>query len=189
MEATAIINLEEERMLARRRSIRDGDVGAVHRKGLFSAAIRMRTFSRVSHVLYFVTVRGILCALQAQEGRGVEVIPFSTLIEDSTVQVTLYALKDRFQLSRLKILTHAFSHWGCRYAPPWQFIRSFLTKELCDYFGFARNVDAKRFFCSQFVLDSLRAAGYEGNPDLDPVTTSPGDILELDCLERVGRVA
>jgi hypothetical protein len=181
-------------------AIADGDVIAFKRSGFWSAAIRWRTRSKISHVGFALWIGEHLCVLEAQEGRGVQIVPMSAYRADTLVEAFWYGLAGARPLhlgpaaagiDRKKLIDHAMEHLGCRYVSFWQFLRSWgvLTERLCDYFGIAKDLDPQRFFCSEFVLSSLRAAGYRGNPEDDPARTSPGEICQLSCLEYRGQVA
>lgn len=170
----------------------DGDVLAFHRRGFWGAAIRLRTSARVSHVGFAARFRGRLCVVEAQEGRGVQVVPFTSYQADVNIEAFWYRLRaEQFGVSRTAVIDLALSHWGCRYSSPLQFVRSWglVSEPLCDCLGICKDLDPQRFFCSEFVLSSLRGAGYCGNPEFEPIRSSPGDVIELDCLERMARCA
>ena len=81
---------------------------------------------------------------------------------------------------------YGLSHWGERYASPWQFVRSFsvLTKWVCDRLKIKRDTNEKRFFCSEFVVNCLIAVGLDVEDD--PARMSPADVIELPCLLQRG---
>lgn len=173
--------------------IQDGDVFAFRGRGFWAAAIKLRTFSRVTHVGFAIRVRGVLCALEAREKIGVRIFPLELYERDSNMEVDWYQFKSGLypDVTRAAIIERAISHLGCSYASAWQFVRSFglLSEPLCDKLGIRHVTNYGRFFCSQYVLASLREAGYQGDREVHPALASPGDIIELECLERRGRVA
>lgn len=178
--------------LAHAGRVRDGDVLAFKSKGFWSAAIRLRTESRISHVGFAIRVRGILCALEARERQGVRIFPLRRYAEDPSYEVDWYRLRaEEFNLQRASVIEAALEQWGKLYASPWQFVRSFgrIAEPLADYLGVPKSVNPDRFFCSEFVLQCLRRASYLGNPQYLPEQAAPGDIVELDCLERMCRIA
>lgn len=187
MDAPVILSMQDERA----KGIRDGDVLAFHRRGLWSALIRKWTESPISHVGFAFNLRGRVWVVEAQEGRGVQVVPLRTYVNDTSVQVFWYELHaEQYGLDRRLIIDRALSHCGCRYSSPLQFLRSFVTEEICDWLKIPANLDSSRFFCSDLLLNTLRDEGYHDNPELIAIKTPPGRIVDgLDCLTRKFQVA
>lgn len=184
---------DPDRVEVRGHSIQDGDVIAFHRRGFWSAMIRCWTSSRISHVGFALWIGSHLCVLEAQEGRGVQIVSMSSYRADTNVRAFWYRLRTESYptLKRGDLVDEALGHLGCRYASPWQFLRSWglVTEPLCDFFGLSKDLDPQRFFCSEFILGRLRARGYKDNPEFDAPRASPGDVIELDCLEDMGQVS
>jgi len=135
-----------------------------------------------------------LCVMEALEGRGIRIYPVSKCLEDGE-QIDWYELHkpEDNKIDRAKVVEHALSYWGKRYASIWQFVRSWGL--VGKWFGKKTkapiDVDPDRFFCSEFVLTCLRQAGYLGEgfaARLRPAEAAPGDIIELPCLHRMGRL-
>jgi uncharacterized protein YycO len=170
-----------------RDGLRNGDVLAFRYdpKSFFSQLISFRTRSRISHVGILVRFYDRLCVVEALEGRGVRVFPVSTLLKQGRTLVW-YQTTLPVNLNRFAICNAALSHWGQRYASPWQFVRSFglLTRWICDRLKIKRDTNKERFFCSEFVVTCLQEAGID--IDADPATMSPGDVIELPCLIQRG---
>lgn len=174
-----------------RASIRDGDVFAFRGSRWYSELIKLRTLSRISHVGIAIWVRERLCVMEALEGDGIRIFPVSKCLQDGCV-IDWYELFDS-DIDRSVVTDEALSHWGKLYAPWWQFVRSwgfltkwFIKKEVIDV---PVDVDPERFFCSEFVLRCLQRGGYMGEGyDTNPAEASPGDVVELPCLHRMGRL-
>ena len=168
----------------------DGDLLAFRGRGLFSTAIKLKTFSRVTHVGLTVYFRGRICVLEAREGRGVRLVPLDHYLGDCNVRVQWHPLlSEKYRINRQVAIEWAVGQLGKRYASPWQLVRSWglLSAPLCDYFGLPIDTNPQRFFCSEFVLDFVRAGGYLENGHRVAARTSPGDVLELDCFDKNGR--
>lgn len=170
-----------------RTGIEEGDVLAFHFDpgSIFSQLISFRTRSRVSHVGFAVKVHGRVCVIEAIEGRGVRVFPLSMVLKQGR-KVDWYHTDVPRTSWRWTISNEALSHWGRKYASPWQFVRSFglVTRWVCDRLGVARDTNDKRFFCSEFVVSCLKRSGIM--IDGDSALMSPGDVIELPCLVRRG---
>jgi len=170
-----------------RDDIQNGDVLAFGyvRYSLFSQLIRLWTRSSISHVGIAVRFYGRLCVIEALEGRGVRVFPVSTLLAKGR-KIVWYKTVIPQKLSRFEICQYGLSHWGKRYASPWQFIRSFsvLTKWICDKLKIKRDTNDERFFCSEFVVNCLLAVKLDVAGD--PAEMSPADVIELPCLLKRG---
>ena len=166
--------------------IQSGDVIAFEtsRWSLFSQLISLWTRSRYSHVGIVMKVHGRLAVIEALEGVGVRIHPLSRLV--TTRRLDWFKL-DRDQVNRIALVGDALSHWGQRYASPWQFIRSFsvITKRILDKWGLPNDVNTERFFCSEFVMHAMRRGGYQGDAPASARTT-PDDITRLPCLTRQG---
>ena len=170
-----------------RDDIQNGDVLAFGyvRYSLFSQLIRLWTRSSISHVGIAVRFYGRLCVIEALEGRGVRVFPVSTLLAKGR-KIVWYKTVIPQKLSRFEICQYGLSHWGKRYASPWQFIRSFsvLTKWICDKLKIKRDTNDERFFCSEFVVNCLLSVKLDITDD--PAEMSPADVIALPCLLKRG---
>ena len=168
--------------------ISSGDVIAfeVAPWSLFSQLISLWTRSRYSHVGLVMKVHGRLAVIEALEGRGVRIHPLSRLVR--TRRLDWFKL-DKTQVNRVALVGDALSHWGQRYASPWQFIRSFsiLTRRFLDKWGAPGDTNDERFFCSEFVMHAMRRGGYKGEGP-DDAKATPDDITRLPCLTRQGRL-
>lgn len=170
-----------------RSGIQNGDVLAFRYdpKSFFSQLISFRTRSRISHVGICVRFYDRLCVVEALEGRGVRVFPVSTILKKGRTLVW-YQTVVPISINRFDVSEAALSHWGQKYASPWQFVRSFglLTRWICDRLKIKRDTNDKRFFCSEFVVTCLQEAGIEINED--PAMMSPADVIELPCIIQRG---
>ena len=172
-----------------RKKIKNGDVLAFRGNRVFSWIIKLRTLSRVSHVGIAIWFGNRLCCLEAMEGSGVRLFPVSKFVEDGE-WVDWYELHDS-SVSRKQMSEYALTCWGKRYASPLQFLRSFgvICKRWFDKKLAPPDTNPDRFFCSEFVMTSLREGGYSGEGfERPPAQTSPGDIVELPCLHRMGKL-
>lgn len=172
--------------------IKTGDVLAFRSNSFWSRLIRLRTFSRVSHVGFAVRVCGRLCVIEAVEWYAIRVWPLSRYLEDPKYVVEHYELLDKkFRINRELVVDAAWGLWGSRYASPLQFFRSWglLTHWLATKLGIPVDTDKDRYHCSETILSCLIAGGYVGEGfDKDPAETSPGDIVHLPCLQKTGVV-
>ena len=170
-----------------RDDIQNGDVLAFGyvRNSFFSQLISLWTRSRISHVGIAIRFYGRLCVIEALEGRGVRVFPVSNLLREGR-KIYWYQIRIPRSLRRFEMCQYGLSHWGERYASPWQFIRSFsvLTKWICDRLKIKRDTNEERFFCSEFVVNCLQAIDID--VDADPAEMSPADVIELPCLLQRG---
>lgn len=171
-------------------AVRSGDVLAFYGHGLIATAIRFRTLSRCTHVGFALWFRGRLCVLEAREFKGVRLFPVGRYLSDPDLKIVHYELLDEgYGINRSVVVDSALSHWGKRYASTWQFLRSYglVTRRMADRLGLAPDTNPERFYCSEYVQDSLREGGYKGEgSSRPPAETSPGDVLELPCLSRRG---
>jgi len=177
-----------------RDKIRDGDVLAFRGTRWWSWLIRYFTQSRTSHVGFALWMHGRLCVMEALEGRGIRIFPVSKCLEDGE-WIDWYELHkpEDNKIDRDVLVATALSHWGKQYAPWWQFVRTWCRwlRRYMDMRGKPMDVDPERFFCSEFVLTCLRMSGYLGEgfaSNLSPAAASPGDIIELPCLHRMGKL-
>jgi len=168
--------------------ISSGDVIAFETApwSLISQLISLWTRSRYSHVGLVMKVHGRLAVIEALEGRGVRIHPLSRLVKRRRLD---WFKLDKTQVNRSALVGDALSHWGQRYASPWQFIRSFsvLTRRCLDKWGLPSDTNVERFFCSEFVMHAMRRAGYQGEGP-DDAKATPDDITRLPCLTRQGRL-
>tara|TARA_R100000656_G_scaffold66206_1_gene50268 strand:- start:116 stop:658 length:543 start_codon:yes stop_codon:yes gene_type:complete len=172
-----------------RYKIRNGDVLAFRGKRWYSWLIKFRTLSRVSHVGVAIWFGDRLCCLEALEGSGVRLYPVSKYMECGD-WVDWYELYDE-SISRKQLTDYALKSWGKRYASLWQFIRSWgiVCRRWFDKNLAPPDTNKDRFFCSEFVMSALREGGYSGEGfERPPARTSPGDVVELPCLHRMGRL-
>ena len=169
-----------------RSNIQQGDVVAFQFApwSIFSQVISIWTRSKFSHVGIVMKVHGRLAVIEALEGVGVRIHPLSRLIK--TRKIHWFQVTDD-NIDRDEITRSALTRWGCKYASPWQFIRSFslVTSWLCDRLGVDRDTNPNRFFCSEYVMHCLHQAGYQGDSPAHANTT-PDDITRLPCLQHQG---
>jgi len=153
---------------------------------LFSQLISLWTRSRYSHVGLVMKVHGRLAVIEALEGTGVRIHPLSRLVKRRKLD---WFKLDKTQVNRVALVGDALTHWGQRYASPWQFIRSysFITRKILDSIGVPADTNNERFFCSEFVMHAMRQAGYQGEGP-DDARATPDDITRLPCLTRQGRL-
>ena len=175
--------------------IRDGDVLAFRGKSFFSKLIRIRTLARVTHVGLALWVRDRLCVLEAREWHGVRMFPLSRYLADGE-EVEWHQLESRQvpDKSRRAVVESGLSHWGERYASPYQFLRSWgwLTKWVANRRGLPVDTNRNRLFCSELVAEALLAGGIMPRAakagTITPAKTSPGDVVEWTCLRNRGRL-
>lgn len=170
--------------------IATGDVLAFRSDTFWSRLIRLRTFSRVSHVGFAAWVHNRLCVIEAVEWYAIRVWPINRYLEDPRYVVEHYQLLDaEYQIDRRAVVDTAWGLWGSRYASPLQFLRSWglFTSWLGNKLGWSKDTDSNRYHCSETVLSCLIAGGYVGEGfDKNPAEVSPGDIVQLPCLQRKG---
>jgi hypothetical protein len=177
-----------------RESIRDGDLVLVRGRSWQSWFIRQWTQSRFSHcgIAVWVSIGGVgrLCLLEAVQDHGVRMLPLSQLL-DRDGEFDWFELQSAFRgVNRRGIVGFATEQWGKRYASAWQFVRSFSCgiRRVADWMGFEVDTDPHRLFCSEFVVGALGAGGFHPSRDVEPAEMSPGDVAELGCFLRKGRV-
>lgn len=168
-------------------SPQDGDILAFRGVGFWSAAIKVRTTGRVSHVGFAYRLDGELWVIEAKEKIGVRLVPLALYLANSAVEVDWHPLlADEHHIRRDLLVTLARADVGKPYASIWQFLRSWglISRRLADHFGWPADTNEGRFFCSEFVLAKLRGAGYYANGRRIPAQSSPADVLELDCVGK-----
>jgi Permuted papain-like amidase enzyme, YaeF/YiiX, C92 family len=177
--------------------IRDGDVFLFRGTALHSRVIEWWSRSRFSHVGIAWWIHSgefrRLVIIEALEPGGVRVFPMDTYLEQCArqkCQVDWYAITDT-SIDRQKVVAHALSKWGCRYASWRQFLISFggLTPWIRGRLGKpVLTVSPDRFFCSQLAAEAMYAGGYVPD-EVDerlPVGTDPGEVSLFPCLTRRG---
>lgn len=177
--------------------IEDGDVLAFHGRGFWSSLIRLRTWSPITHCGFACWFGNMLCVFEARECRGVRLYPLERYLGSSTARVDLYKLRDRdwqgdkmLRFDRDKMIEWAKGHWGCRYAHPMQFLRSFgiVTRKVCDALHVPIDTDANRFFCSEFVVAGLNVGLGRDVTSAPAAGAPPAVIATLKELKWQGRI-
>ena len=177
-----------------RATIKNGDVITFRGRSLWSRLIRLRSSARVTHVGLAVWARDRLCVFEARERIGVRLYPMSayvTACRVEGVQVDWHKLQSSpHGIDRQKVVEWATMQWGKRYASAWQFLRSYgpIAAHLADVLGVPVDVNGDRFYCSEYVLAALRHGGYAGEAWRKAASTTPGDVVELPCLHRMGAI-
>lgn len=132
----------------------------------FSWLIRIRSWSRWSHVGIVVCPEVMADVppiephiIESLEGHGVRVVSFNVWRSWSG-HVALGRITLPPQL-REQMVDYAASKRGCRYASPWQFVRSFtlLTSRVLDFFHRREDRDRSRYFCSELAAESMKSVG------------------------------
>jgi hypothetical protein len=177
-----------------------GDVLLFEGRAWYSALIKQWTLSKFSHAAIMLRIKAdgamIPSVVEAIEPYGIRVYPLKRYMQQCAKRrevVHWYRVTDD-NVNREKVVRYALEQWGKRYVSPWQMVLSFgrWARMFMRLFGHATpvNLDPDRFFCSELVASALQFAGYR--PDLDegfsPVTTDPGSIANLPCLQRKGLV-
>lgn len=178
------------------RHIRTGDFLFFRGRSLWSWLIMVWTCSRVSHVGRAVwgdlAGKKILFVVESVEGVGVRLARVDDLLRNGE-WIDWYRLRPKMFGKVLKPevgVQFLLGLIGKRYASPWQFVRAFLhTGRLIGrLFRLPVDTNKERFFCSEAVAASLLADGYEDSNFIEPAGVSPGDLLELPCLQFEGRL-
>lgn len=172
---------------AERNSPVDGDVLAFRGCGFWSNAIKFRTTARVSHVGFAYRHHGELWVIEAKEAIGVRLVPLAIYLANTAIQIDWHPLAaDAHHIDRGLLIELALQDVGKPYASTWQFLRSWglVSRRLADHFGWPADTNPGRFFCSEFILAKLRGAGYYANGHYIPAQSSPGDVLELECVGK-----
>jgi|CXWL01.1.fsa_nt_gi hypothetical protein len=175
-----------------RDQIGTGDFALMRGRAAHSRLIQWRTTSVYSHVGVFAWLEfgkwKRLFIVEALEGRGVQLLPAEVVLERS-------GSFDWFLLgpevpNPYAVAGHMLSLVGCRYASPWQFIRSWglIGRRIGDWLGLDVDDDPQRFHCSEAAAESLLAAGYHDDEIRIPAATPPEVISRLSCLTRKGTV-
>lgn len=198
---------------------RNGDLLAFEDRASFiSKLIRARTSERISHVGLACTVRfngsSLIGVAEAREGKGVRVFPLRKyLASNPRLIVRHYRLDTEMGISEPRLLEFIETTWGARYASWLQFLRNWgwISRMVADFLSIPKDVDqGDRFYCSEWVLDALRYAGYRGlnveesksletgeakepidvieNDDFIPSQSNPGDCVYLPCFSLVDEV-
>lgn len=143
---------------------RTGDLIFFSGRRPFSWLIRIRSLSRWSHVGIVVNRQVIGEPIEPQiieslEGVGVRVVS-SNEWRKWNGHVALGYLRLPPVL-REQLADYAASKRGCRYASPWQFVRSFtlLISRLLDLFRRPADRDRSRYFCSELAAEAMQSVG------------------------------
>lgn len=132
----------------------------------FSWMIRIRSFSRWSHVGIVVYPQVIGEPIEPQiieslEGHGVRVVSANVWRAwHGRVALGPIVLTNKL---REELAAYAASKRGCRYASPWQFVRSFalLTSRIADLFRSPEDRDRTRYFCSELAAEAMQHIGMQ----------------------------
>lgn len=179
--------------------IKTGDVLLFRGKGSFwSWLIKLVTRSRYSHAGLALRIRvgdsERLCVLEAFEGVGVRVLPLEFVLRNRPSSIDWFPLRCSdcvvSDARRELVAGYLLEKWGCRYASPWQFVRSFsyTGRLIRRCLGLTTDTDPERFFCSEVVADALKFGGFceSDFSEREAAELSPGDISEFTCLQREG---
>ncbi len=146
------------------RRAKTGDLIFFSGRRPFSWLIRIRSLSRWSHVGIIVcpNVEGQDIEpqiIESLEGVGVRTVSSNVWRQwRGRVAIGRITLPPKL---REQLVDYAASKRGCRYASPWQFIRSFavLTSRVLDLFRRPEDRDRERFFCSELAAEAMHSVG------------------------------
>lgn len=166
-------------------SARVGDLVFFSGQRLFSYFIRFWSRSEWSHVGIVVREADSdldigVQVVESLEGHGVQCVPLRVWFQNRG-RLAL----GRVSLSgdlRLAMARQASFRRGCRYASPWQFVRSFSVfwSRLHRAFGLSDDRDPERYFCSELVAEAAFAVGV--SLPKTPARMYPGDVADLPCV-------
>lgn len=161
------------------RQARTGDLIFFAGRKPFSWLIRIRSLSRWSHVGIVVCPQVIGEPIEPQiieslEGVGVRTVSSNVWRKwHGHVAIGRIVLPPKL---REHLADYAASKRGCRYASPWQFVRSFalLTSRILDLFRTPADEDRSRYFCSELAAEAMQSVGCR-LPKLPP-KMKPADL-------------
>jgi hypothetical protein len=179
--------------------VKSGDVLLFEGTRWYSWLIKLWTLARFSHAAMVMKIAGpsgeLKFVCEALEPNGVRLYPLDRLLEECAkdgTRVHWYTLAYEDDVDRFKMVDYALRQLGKRYVSLFQMVCSFgrLTRLIQRKLGYhhALELDADRFFCSEFVASALLAGGFKPDSEADflPVTTDPGSIAEMTCLRPMG---
>lgn len=180
--------------------MQDGDLVLCRGRSLTALWIRFWTQSPFAHVGVIVWDRTaddryLPHVIEARLGRRVYVRPMDEVIREDG-KVSWYQLVDNAgdldgrRVDRQRIAAAARSYVGMRYAPWWQFLRSFawLSPKVADWLRIPDDTSPDRVFCSELAMGALRAGGVQWSAHCEPARMTPGDVALLPCFRRKGTV-
>lgn len=164
---------------------RVGDLVFFSGRAPYSWLIRLWSWSQWSHVGVVVYAANDDNGITAQivdslEGTGVHCLSLMAWGRSrGRVAVGRVELSED---TRLEVARYVSSKRGCKYASPWQFVRSFslLWSRLHRLFGLPDDQDPTRYFCSELVAEALLHAGL--SLPKHPSDMTPGDVAGLPFL-------
>lgn len=178
-----------------RSGIRTGDILLFQGTSALSRFIRWGSQSTYSHAGMAAWWGPRLVVLQAA-GRGVEVLPVSSAVDDYDGRVDWWTIHPDYdaQLNRNKLVDHAITELGKPYATVG--LATVVWRMAVGRFRGLPDpkADPEAMFCSQYVSYCYRVAGLDLCPDTSDDCTSPGDLalsgrLTLEATLHSGRVA
>lgn len=170
-----------------RARIRTGDVLLFQGKSWVSRVIRAGSKSAYSHAGLTAWWNDRLVVMQSA-GRGVEVLPVSTAVDQYDGRVDWYTVKAHLdgKLDRDMLFEEAVDKLGTPYASVG--LLELMWRMLIG--TFRRTPDPKvrpeAMFCSQYVSYCYRQAGVDLREDTEDACTSPGDLQTCGKLDLMG---
>lgn len=176
--------------------VQNGDVLLFEGRGLYSAVIRARTRSTITHagiaVVYQAPigidykVRRRILVIEAHADGGVDVNSIEQSRKGSR-RIWHYGLDE--SIDRDAVVAHALDQCGDAYAEPRQFVRSWiLPRWIRDKLGLAPDSAVDRWHCSELVFSSLIAGGFQPSEPIDAAAVAPVDLRRLEILTHKGEV-
>lgn len=164
----------------------------------FELLIRLRTWSRYSHIGFVLETHGRTAVIESTDHSGVDINPIDLYLADPKITLHWFKLRaEEFGIDRDRLAEGLVDLWGKKY-PRWsQFARTwgFFSRRIGDWLGQPIDTDPDRFFCSEYGMDRLIYAGLPQSVivdrfgrELSPAETSPDDLISLPIFDYQGRL-
>lgn len=159
----------------------------------FSWLIRIRSLSRWSHVGIVTCPQVEGEAIEPQIIESLEGVGVRTVHSDTWRKWNGHVAIGKLTLapaSRELMANYAASKRACRYASPWQFVRSFalLTSRVLDLFRKPEDADRSRYFCSELAAEAMQVVGFvlpKSPPKIKPADLARHRFVNLTQAVKV----